>query len=404
VVTFSKFLENYAVGKTNSIAGSGPSAAKIGVLQLRDTDGTVIGTYNYVNGGYGRGYIPAGDYKVLSSQTVRPDQFDAMSIDGVAYKFPVATGSGSTEIPDSRVQSIPTRDNPNGGPRDGIMIHPDGGSRGTMGCIGIQGDGNVQKDFFEKLSYLINKNNGSYPLKFDTAESSIGPAQNTEEPPQQTSPETPESSEKPQQASISTSEPQTAKAFSPEKNKEETTQPSADVPEQAKEIASTIRNWKWEANKPSKQTGKFYPANKQFSDGSSVKTLADMMDDYSRVKPEWRKDFSNSVVQWLKDLVDSKHPGINNMKDILKIEDDINPKNQQQYRSAVNNIANYMNPAEQPQTAKAFTPPVETQQQPAGNPQNNTQTNEPNIVTQPQERVYKHKITKDFIDKLNQIK
>ncbi|NBP16579.1 hypothetical protein EBU95_19685, partial [bacterium] len=81
MVTFSKFLENYAVGKTNSIAGSGPSAAKIGVLQLRDTDGTVIGTYNYVNGGYGRGYIPAGDYKVLSSQTVRPDQFDAMSID-----------------------------------------------------------------------------------------------------------------------------------------------------------------------------------------------------------------------------------------------------------------------------------------------------------------------------------
>ena len=51
MVTFSRFVENFAVGKTNSIAGSGPSAAKLGTLQLRDIDGTVIGNYSFVNGG-----------------------------------------------------------------------------------------------------------------------------------------------------------------------------------------------------------------------------------------------------------------------------------------------------------------------------------------------------------------
>ena len=222
MVTFSRFVENFAVGKTNSIAGNGPSAAKVGMLQLRDTDGSILGTYNYVNGGYGRGYIPAGDYLIQSPQQVRPDQFKAMSIDNVAYKFPVASSSGSTEIPDSRVQNIPTGDNPRGGPRDGIMIHPDGGSRGTMGCIGIQGDGRVQKDFYEKLSYLINQNGGSYPLKFDTGEISVGPniqspEQQDKEPeqtPQQPAePITP--AEKPQQASLSDKNATKAMAFTP---------------------------------------------------------------------------------------------------------------------------------------------------------------------------------------------
>ena len=82
-----------------------------------------------------------------------------MSVGGISYKFPVALNSGSTLIPDKRVENIPTEDNPEGGPRDGIMIHPDGGSRGTMGCIGIQGGREIQKDFYDKLSYLIKNNN-----------------------------------------------------------------------------------------------------------------------------------------------------------------------------------------------------------------------------------------------------
>jgi hypothetical protein len=219
VVTFSRFVENFAVGKTNSITGSGPSAAKVGVLQLRDLDGSVLGTYSYVNGGYGRGYIPSGEYMIQTPQPVRPDQFKAMSIDNIAYKFPVANSSGSTEIPDSRVQNIPTGDNPRGGPRDGIMIHPDGGSRGTMGCIGIQGGGDVQKDFYKKLNYLISNNGGSYPLRFDTGEISVGPdgqsmeQQNKqpEQPPQQPAAVI-------QQASLSDANAPKAKAFTPQED------------------------------------------------------------------------------------------------------------------------------------------------------------------------------------------
>lgn len=233
MVTFSRFVENFAVGKTNSITGSGPSAAKVGVLQLRDLDGSVLGTYSYVNGGYGRGYIPSGEYMIQAPQRVRPDQFKAMSIDNVAYKFPVASASGSTEIPDSRVQNIPTGDNPRGGPRDGIMIHPDGGSRGTMGCIGIQGGGDVQKDFYEKLKYLVNNNGGSYPLRFDTGEISVGPesqppVQQSEQP-EQTPQQPAEPADVLQQASLSDTNAPKAMAFTPQEDG--ITQPSPEPDE-----------------------------------------------------------------------------------------------------------------------------------------------------------------------------
>jgi hypothetical protein len=227
MVTFSKFLENVAVGKTNSIVGSGPSAAKIGVIQLKDLDGSIIGTYNYVNGGYGRGYIPSGEYIVLPEKPVNPHQYDAMSRDGVAYKFPVALNNGSTKIPDKRVESIPTKDNPKGGPRDYIMIHPDGGTKGTMGCIGIQGNGQVQKDFYEKLNYLIKRNNGFYPLMFDTSKSSVSLGHKNERLPEQPSLEPfSEPTETSQQVSLSTRNNNVAKAFTVPGSNQPTEQPS----------------------------------------------------------------------------------------------------------------------------------------------------------------------------------
>lgn len=414
MVTFSKFLENFAVGKTNSIAGSGPSAAKIGVLQLRDLDGSIIGTYNYVNGGYGRGYIPAGEYRVLPQEPVRPNQYDAMSRDGVAYKFPVALNNGSTIIPDRRVESIPTEDNPQGGPRDGIMIHPDGGTKGTMGCIGIQGNGQVQRDFYEKLNYLIKRNNGFYPLKFDTSESSIGPEPKSEELPEQPSSEpSSEPTEKPQQASLSTKNNNVAQAFTPSKEedkKEETSVPSEEVSKQADEIANTIKDWDWNAAKPSPQTGKFYPEEKQFSDGSKVKTLSDMMDDNLRIKPEYKQDFDKSVVSWLKDLIATTNGSINNLKNILKIKDNINAKNKQLYADKVNAIANTLSP--QIPVAKAFTEPGSNQstEQPV-QVQPTQSVNQPSIETNKQQQVipqttggYKHKVTLDLINKLNEVK
>ena len=273
MVTFSRFVENFAVGKTNSITGSGPSAAKIGSLQLRDLDGSVLGTYSYVNGGYGRGYIPSGEYLIQAPQPVRPDQFQAMSIDNVAYKFPVASASGSTEIPDSRVQNIPTSDNPRGGPRDGIMIHPDGGSRGTMGCIGIQGGGKVQKDFFEKLKYLVDKNGGSYPLRFDTGEISVGPE--SQSPVQQNVPEpeqTPQQpavpADVPQQASLSDTNAPKAMAFTPQEDG--VTQPSTVPAKQPQEVPV-------QQNEPE-------PVTVQPTKTYKLKTTQDFIDKLNQIK------------------------------------------------------------------------------------------------------------------------
>ena len=74
-------------------------------------------------------------------------------------------------IPDPRVEHIRTSGNPQGGPRDGILIHPDGGGPGTNGCIGIVGDEKTQEDFRNKLNALIKQNGGKYSLNFDTGKS-----------------------------------------------------------------------------------------------------------------------------------------------------------------------------------------------------------------------------------------
>jgi hypothetical protein len=76
---------------------------------------------------------------------------------------------GNENIPDARVNNVETDANPHGGPRSGILIHPDGGGTGTLGCIGIIGNGEVQQDFMNKMDFLINQNNGKYILKFDTS-------------------------------------------------------------------------------------------------------------------------------------------------------------------------------------------------------------------------------------------
>lgn len=116
--------------------------------QLVEGQVTVNGhTYNFRSGGHGRGSLPKGDYQVTRHMDSRNSP--GMVVDGVGYSFAMSDKF------DSRV----------GGTRSLLRIHPDGGSAGTNGCIGIVGDGATQRRFREDMLAEIRRNGGSYTLR-----------------------------------------------------------------------------------------------------------------------------------------------------------------------------------------------------------------------------------------------
>ena len=104
-------------------------------------------TYQFRSGGHGRGSLPRGEYQVTRHLDARSDR--AMSVDGVGYSFAVS------DKYDPRV----------GDTRSLLRIHPDGGSAGTQGCIGIVGDAATQRQFRADMLAEIRRNGGSYTLQ-----------------------------------------------------------------------------------------------------------------------------------------------------------------------------------------------------------------------------------------------
>ena len=104
-------------------------------------------TYQFNSGGHGRGNLPPGDYEIKRHLDSRGDR--SMSRDGVGYSFAMS------DKYDPRV----------GDARSLLRIHPDGGSAGTMGCIGIVGDGNVQAQFRADMLAELERNGGTYNLR-----------------------------------------------------------------------------------------------------------------------------------------------------------------------------------------------------------------------------------------------
>ncbi len=104
-------------------------------------------TYTYNSGGHGRGNLPNGDYKVTPHMWSR--NTPGMVRDGVGFSFALSDKF------DPRV----------GGPaRSELRIHPDGGSAGTNGCIGIVGNAATLKQFREDMRAEFNRRGGSFNL------------------------------------------------------------------------------------------------------------------------------------------------------------------------------------------------------------------------------------------------
>jgi peptidoglycan hydrolase-like protein with peptidoglycan-binding domain len=108
-------------------------------------------TYDFRSGGYGRGNLPKGEYKVSPHMYSRNDA--SMSVRDkhgkVGYSYAVSNKY------DPRV----------GGTRSLLRIHPDGRGPGTMGCIGIVGDSRVQAQFRRDMQAELARNGGSFNLQ-----------------------------------------------------------------------------------------------------------------------------------------------------------------------------------------------------------------------------------------------
>ncbi|HEY1097908.1 MAG TPA: hypothetical protein VGF99_03230, partial [Myxococcota bacterium] len=103
-------------------------------------------SYPFRSGGHGRGSLPTGTYTVERHLDSRSDR--SMSVGGVGYSFAVSDKF------DPRV----------GATRQLLRIHPDGGSAGTEGCIGIVGDAATQRRFRDDMLAEIRRNGGRYTL------------------------------------------------------------------------------------------------------------------------------------------------------------------------------------------------------------------------------------------------
>jgi hypothetical protein len=144
-------------GTTSRDSGSTPGnlRATIDRVQNRGArnqmiEGTITvngNTYRYRSGGHGRGSLPTGDYTVAPHMWSR--NTPGMTVGGVGYSFAL------DDKYDPRVR----------GTRTALRIHPDGGSAGTQGCIGIVGNAEVQRRFREDMRAELMRNGGRVRLR-----------------------------------------------------------------------------------------------------------------------------------------------------------------------------------------------------------------------------------------------
>lgn len=102
--------------------------------------------YAFRCGGHGSGNLPTGDYTVTAHLWERSET--GYVVDGVGYSVALS------DKYDARV----------GRTRSLLRIHPDGGVRGTLGCIGIVGDRDTQRACREDLRAELQRGGGRFTL------------------------------------------------------------------------------------------------------------------------------------------------------------------------------------------------------------------------------------------------
>lgn len=104
-------------------------------------------TYEFISGGHKRGFIPEGQYDV-SGPRLRNDPGFAVGDFGFSFDL--------EDRYDKRV----------GDERTALRIHPDGGKCGTAGCVGIQGDEKVQRQFYADMRKQLENGQAKIDVRY----------------------------------------------------------------------------------------------------------------------------------------------------------------------------------------------------------------------------------------------
>lgn len=112
-------------------------------------------TYQFNSGGSSKFSTPTGTYRVVAHRNSRSDA--GFTRDGVGFSFRMEDPRrpGSDRFYDPRA----------GRDRSYLRIHPDGGARGTSGCLGIVGDAATLRRFRDDMNAELRRNNGVYTLR-----------------------------------------------------------------------------------------------------------------------------------------------------------------------------------------------------------------------------------------------
>ena len=100
-------------------------------------------SFSVLSGGWGNGSIQNGDYTVNNLRDNRTGSYEKQ---GVGFSYDVTPISTFITC------------------RENLRIHPDGGIKGTLGCIGLTGDAATLNRFRDSMNKLL-ENVGSVKLK-----------------------------------------------------------------------------------------------------------------------------------------------------------------------------------------------------------------------------------------------
>lgn len=101
-------------------------------LDIIDANNNIVASYGALSGPYGNGPLPEGVWTLSNIIKLENNLYvkDGVGFWGLLY-------------PQFRTE------------RSGIGIHPDGGVRGTRGCIGLTGNASELNDFYNRIHDYI---------------------------------------------------------------------------------------------------------------------------------------------------------------------------------------------------------------------------------------------------------
>jgi peptidoglycan hydrolase-like protein with peptidoglycan-binding domain len=114
-------------------------------------------TYFFNSGGHGRGNLPPGNYTIRRQDYVA-NRSGAYAYAGVGYSFGLNLSTNRTQDPRLEHNFADFE------PRTDLLIHPDGGVAGTLGCIGLLGGPETLKAFRDDMLAELNRRAGQVTL------------------------------------------------------------------------------------------------------------------------------------------------------------------------------------------------------------------------------------------------